>query len=57
MKDPFGKYYKEIDACKTISEVQEIWDREWSPDDCYINHSMGNYCWRKIQQLSNSNAD
>ena len=51
MSKMIQKYYAEIDACQTVEEVLDIWDKKWTPDDCYLNHTMGHYCWLKIEEL------
>ena len=45
------KWIDEINACQTIEEVRALWHREWSPDDDFLNHTMGCYCIMRIDEL------
>ena len=45
------KWIDEINACQTIEEVRAFWHREWSPDDDFLNHTMGGYCIMRIDEL------
>lgn len=45
------KWIDEINACQTIEEVQALWRNKWSPDDNFLNHTMGSYCWIRIDEI------
>lgn len=45
------EWIDEINACQTVEEVRALWHRDWCPDDDFLNHTMGNLCWIRIDEL------
>lgn len=45
------EWIDEINACQTIEEVRALWHHKWSPDDDFLNHTMGNFCWIRIDEI------
>lgn len=49
------EWIDEINACQTVEEVRALWHREWSLDDDFLNHTMGNFCWIRIDEIKKEN--